>query len=102
MTFKLPTIDWADLGNKVSTLINAGAPVVELLEPQWAPAIQIASKLLTGAVAVEPTAVAIVKNIQSGQAPTPDQLQSFATTYEDDYQALHADLAAKIAATPAS
>lgn len=100
MTFKLPNIDWGDVASKVSSLINTGAPLAEMLLPAWAPAIQIGAKILTGAADAEPTAVALVKTIQGGETPTPAQLQSYATQYESDYQALHADLAAQIAATP--
>lgn len=84
----------------VMTIINDGAPIVEELVPAWAPAINIASKILAGAAQAEPTAVALVTQIQDGQPPTPAQLQSFATDYETAYQALHADLTAQIAAAP--
>lgn len=93
-------INWDDLAAKVVSFVNTGAPVVEELVPAWAPAIQIGTKLLTAAANAEPTAVSLVKTIQSGQAPTPEQLQSFAADYESAYQTLHADLAAQIAATP--
>lgn len=95
----LPNLDWGDVASKVVTFITSGAPLAEELVPAWAPAISIGAKLLQGAVAAEPTAIALVKTIQDGAAPTPAELQSFATGYEADYQALHADLAAQIAAT---
>lgn len=98
----MTSINWDDLVVKVTTFVNDGAPVVEELVPAWAPAIQIGTKLLTAAANAEPVAVGIVKQIQSGQAPTPDQLQQFSTQYEAAYQALHADLAAQIAAAPTS
>lgn len=93
-------MDWNDIAQKVSTFIQDGAPIAEELVPAWAPAIQIGSKLLQGAIAAEPTAVALVKDIQSGTVPTPAQLQTFSAQYEADYQTLHADIAAKIAAAP--
>jgi len=95
------SIDWADIVTKVSTLINTGAPVVEELIPAWAPAIQIAAKLLQGVASAEPTAVALVKTIQSGTAPTPTELQQFGSDYEAAYQTLHADIATQLAKTPA-
>lgn len=94
-------LNWSAITSGVVSLINDGAPVVESLVPAWAPAIQIGLKLLTGAAQAEPVAVSLVQSIQSGQAPTPAQLQAFASDYEADYQALHADLAAQIAADPA-
>lgn len=93
-------MDWTDIVSKVSTFITDGAPAVEELVPAWAPAIQIGTKLLAAATQAEPTAVALVKSIQSGQAPTPAELQSFATDYEAAYQTLHTDIAAQIAAAP--
>ena len=91
-------IDWTKLTQEVVSLINGGAPLAEDLLPAYAPAIQVAAKLLTGAANAEPSAVAIVQSIQAGKAPTPTDLQAFAAAYEADYQALHADLAAQIAA----
>jgi hypothetical protein len=93
------TIDWTDVAIKVNTIIQTGAPVAELLLPAWAPAIAIAAKVLQGAAAAEPTAVALVKSIQAGTPPTAAQLQSFSTAYEADYQQLHADIAAQLAAS---
>ena len=91
-------MDWNDIVSKVSQVITTGAPLVEELVPAWAPAIQIAAKILTGAANAEPTAVALVQTIQSGQPPTPADLQQFANDYEAAYQQLHADVAAQIAA----
>lgn len=94
-------MDWDDLIKKVTTIVNDGAPVAEELVPAWAPAISLAAKLLTGAAQAEPVAVGLVQTIQSGQAPTPAQLQSFASDYEAAYQQLHADIATQLAAAPA-
>lgn len=93
-------INWSALPGQVTAFVTGAAPLAEMLAPQWAPAIQIGAKLLTAAAAAEPTAVSLVQDIQSGTTPTPAQLQQFATDYEDAYQALHADIAAKIAQTP--
>ena len=93
-------MDWTKISSLVMTIVNDGAPVAEQLLPEYAPAIQIAAKLLTGAAAAEPTAVSLVQTIQSGQAPTPAELQTFATDYETAYQQLHADINTQLAATP--
>lgn len=92
-------VDWTDIANKVVSIVTQGAPVVEELVPAWAPAIQVATKLLQGAAAAEPTAVALVQSIQSGQVPTPTQIQQFSTDYEAAYQTLHADIATQLAAS---
>lgn len=93
-------MNWTDITSKVVSFVNEGAPLIEDLVPAWAPAIQVATKLLQGAAAAEPTAVALVKSIQSGQAPTPDELQAFASDYEAAYQTLHADIATQLAVQP--
>ena len=93
-------MDWTKISSLVMTIVNDGAPVAEQLLPEYAPAIQIAAKLLTGAASAEPTAVSLVQTIQSGQAPTPAELQTFATDYETAYQQLHADINTQLAATP--
>jgi hypothetical protein len=92
-------IDWNDIATKVNTIIQDGAPVAELLLPAWAPAISVAAKVLQGAAAAEPTAVALVQSIQSGTPPTAAQLQSFSTAYESAYQTLQTDIAKQIAAS---
>lgn len=89
------------LASKVTTLINDGAPVVEALEPGWAPAITLVSNLLTAAANAEPTAVALLGTIKSGQAPTPEELDAFAADYEAAYGALHADIDGKLDAPDA-
>jgi len=92
-------MDWTDIANKVVSIITNGAPIVEELVPAWAPAIQVATKILQGAAAAEPTAVALVQSIQSGTVPTPTQIQQFSAAYEADYQLLHADIAKQLAAS---
>lgn len=89
-------VDWTDIANKVVSIVTTGAPVVEELVPAWAPAIAVAAKLLQGAADAEPTAVALVKTIQSGQVPTPAEIQQFSTDYETAYQTLHADIAKQL------
>ncbi len=94
-------LDWNTITKNVVSFVNDGAPIAEQLLPEYAPAIQIGAKLLTGAANAEPAAVDLVNTIRSGQMPSPADLQQFATDYEDSYQALHADIAARLASTPA-
>lgn len=100
MTTTSPAINWGAIPGQVVAFVTGAAPLAEMLVPAWAPAIQIGAKLLTAAANAEPTAVGLVQTIQSGTPPTPAQLQAFAADYEDAYQALHADIATQIAATP--
>ncbi len=90
-------MDWEALARQAASVVTALAPVVETLDPALAPAIAIGVKVVQGAIAAEPTAVALYEQIKSGTPPTQTQLQQFEAAYEDSYQQLQADIRAKLA-----
>lgn len=87
--------------SKVLTEIKAGvaifAPLIESAVPGAAPAAALVAKIVTGVAAAEPSAVALYQQFTGpGADPTAEELAAFAA-YEGDYQALHDDIAAKLA-----
>jgi hypothetical protein len=87
---------------KVLTDLKAGlslfAPALDAVLPSAAPAVVLLSKIVTGVAEAEPRAVALYQQITSpGPDPTAAELAAF-VAYEADYQALHDDIAAKLAA----
>lgn len=96
------SLDWSAIANGVSTGVSLLAPFAETLVPEAAPAIGIIEKIIAGAVAAEPTAVALVQQIQSGQVPTQTQLAQYYATYQADDDALKADIDAHLAALKTS
>lgn len=86
-----------ETGAVVSMLI----PIVEAADPAIASAVAIGAKIVAGAIALEPDAVALFNQIKGGKAPTAAQLAAFSTSYEAAYQQLNTDIAAKLAAVTA-
>lgn len=93
---------WETIAGDVVAVVTALAPFASAAFPEAALALGVATKLLQGALALEPEAVALINQIKSGTPPTPAQLQQFDANYEAAYQKLKSDLAAKIAALPAT
>lgn len=94
---------WDDVVNGVTKFVNAVSPLLPLAEaafPGAAAGIALGEKIVQGALALNPTAIALVKQIQSGVPPTAEQLKAYQDSYEADYQQLKADIAAQLAALP--
>ncbi len=81
----------------VSAMITTVSPVIYVADPAAGAIITLGSKILSGLVAAEPEAVALVNQIMSGTPPTPAQLAAYAASYEAAYQQLNDDIAAKLA-----
>ena len=96
------SIDWEALAQKVSEGVTILAPLAEGMVPGLAPAITIASKIIQGGIAAEPTAVALIQQIQAGTPPTQDQLKSYYANYQTDDDALNADIQEHLAALAAA
>lgn len=93
-------MDWKQIAQTVADLVKAAAPVLAVVAPGAASAVQIADQIIQGVIAAEPTAVALFNRIKNGAVPTPDELQQFSADYEASYQRLKRDIAAKLAALP--
>lgn len=91
------TIDWNEISADVSAGINLLAPFAETLAPEAAPAISIINKIIQGAMAAEPVALALVDQIKSGTPPTQTQLSQYYANYQADDDALKADIEAHLA-----
>jgi len=94
------TPSWQTISNDVVDVVTALAPFASAAFPGAGIAISIGTKILQGAIALEPTAVALINQIKAGTPPTVAQLQQFDADYEAAYQKLKGDIAAKIAALP--
>lgn len=96
------SLNWEVIAEKVSEGVAVLAPIVSAAFPEAAVAAGIINKVVQGLMAAEPTAVALVKQIQSGAPATPDQLAQFYSTYTHDDDALKANIDAHIAALKAA
>ena len=94
------TLNWDTIAQDVAAGVNAIAPFAETLAPETAPAIAIINKIIAGAIAAEPTAVALVQQIQSGTVPTQTQLAQYYANYQADDDALNADIKEHLAGLP--
>lgn len=88
--------DWSTIITDVGIFVNAAAPLVEAADPGLAPAIAMGERIIQGAIAEVPSAVALYKTFTSGGTPTPEQLATFNADYEVSYQQLRTDLAGKM------
>lgn len=100
-------MDFADIATKLESLVNEGAPAVELLAPEWAPAVSVFAKLLTSAANAEPHAVDIYTSIKSGQVPAAEDVEALASDYGKAVggtkaSATPAEITAKLDAIPAA
>lgn len=91
------TFDWQAISTDVAAGVNILAPFAETLVPEAAPAIAIINKIIQGAMAAEPTALALVQQIQSGTPPSQTQLAQYYAAYQADDNALKADIEAHLA-----
>ena len=88
-------MDWNSVQGQIKQAVGIFAPLIEAAVPSAAPAAAIVAKVIAGVAAAEPAAVALYHQIVGiGPDPTAEELAAFAA-YEGDYQALHADIAAK-------
>lgn len=92
--------NWDDAALTASKVIEALAPLAEAAAPAMAEGVAIGAKVVQGFLAMEPAAVALVNQIKNGIPATPAQIQDYAAAYEASYQKLHADIEARLAATP--
>lgn len=94
-------MDFQSILAEIKAGVNVFAPLIEAAVPGAAPAAAVVAKIITGVAAAEPAAVALYNQFTTpGADPTADEVTAFAG-YEGDYQALHADIAAKLAALAA-
>lgn len=94
--------DFNNLASGAATALNALAPFVAGASPAASAGLLIASKIIQGVIAADPVAVSLYDRLTGGGAVTPEELASYMSKYETDYQALHANIQAKFAALPAS
>jgi hypothetical protein len=95
-----PPSEWDTLTQQLQGVLSAISPllaVASIAAPGAAAGIAIGLKIAQGVLDAEPTAVALFKQISSGNPPTPEQLAQFESDYEVDYQKLKADVAAALA-----
>lgn len=85
--------------DEVSMFVSLVAPIVEIAAPGSSAAISVGSKILQGVLAAEPSAVALYDQIKSGAPVSEDDLKNYEADYDDAYQQLNADIAAKLAAS---
>jgi hypothetical protein len=94
-------MNWTQITQQVSAFVNAAAPIVNAgvaaFAPEAAAAVSIGEKLLQGAIAEEPAAVALVTQITNGTPLSQAQIQQYEADYEAAYQQTKADIAAKLA-----
>lgn len=91
-------MNWTAISQEVANGVNLIAPFASALAPEAAPAILIINRIIQGAVAAEPAAVALVQQIQSGTIPTQTQLAQYYAQYQADDDALKADIDAHLTA----
>ena len=91
---------WETILADVTTIINVISPVLDIVSPAIGASVSVASKVLAGAAAAEPNAVALINQITSGAPVTVDQLQAAISAYDAAYVQLDTDIAAKLASTP--
>ncbi len=94
------SVNWDAVANVAGEVVKLLEPIAAAAVPGAAEAIAIGTKIVQGVIAAEPTAVALYEQIKSGTPPTPAQLQQFEADYEDAYQTLRRDIAARLAALP--
>lgn len=92
------TLNWTTISNYVTEGVTILAPIAEAAVPEAAAGIAIADKIIAGLIAAEPTAVALVEQIQAGTPPTQTQMSEYYANYQADDDALNADIAAHLAA----
>lgn len=90
---------WETIVTDVTAIIGAIGPVLDVASPAVGAAITVASKVIAGVAAAEPTAVALYDQITSGTLPTAADLQAFAASYEGAWQKLNADIAVQLTTT---
>jgi len=91
-------MNFDQIAQLASKIIAAAAPIAETVAPGEAAAIELGASVLTGLANAEPTAVALVKQIQSGTDATPAQLAEAYANYTKKDDALAASIDAHIKA----
>lgn len=100
------SFDWDKALNQAGAFIIANAPLAEqaataLGQPEISAGLSIGEKIIQAAMAGEPTAKALISQVQGGTPLTLVQVQEMETKYGADYLKTKADLLAAIAAAPA-
>lgn len=89
--------DIAAVATGVSNFVKAVEPIIDIAAPEAAPILAIGEKILQGIAAGAPTAVSLYNQIKDGTPATPAQIAQFEADYENAYQKLRSDLAARLA-----
>lgn len=92
-------MDLQKVTDVAAEIVRALAPIVSVAAPELGAGMAIVSKIVAGVQDAEPVALSLFNRLQTGQTVTPEQLTQFASDYEDAYQKLNADIAAKLAAS---
>lgn len=90
-------MNWDQVASEVSSIVSAVAPIASAVLPEEAAAIGIAAAIIKGAAAAEPTAMALINQVNTGMAPTSAQLAAYYASYVADDDALNADIASHLA-----
>jgi hypothetical protein len=90
-------MNWDQISQDVSAVVNFLAPIASAALPGAAVAISLGQKIIQGVIAEEPAALSLYSQIRSGATPTQDDLAKFAADYETAYQELNADINEKLA-----
>ena len=78
----------------VTAILDALAPVVDVIDPAIGAALTLVQKIASGVVAAEPTAVGLYASLTSGTPPTEAQLTEYAAAYDAAFAKLNTDLQA--------
>lgn len=97
MTIDFSKIDWAKVLDDVNSGVQVLAPVVGALLPETAVAAEIIKKIIAGAAASEPAAVALYNQIIGGQDVTEDQLKAYIADNEAANDELHDEIVKQLA-----
>lgn len=96
------SIDWSKVASGVATAVNLVAPAVELIAPETTVAIEVAKRIIVGAAAAEPAAVALYNQIIGGQTPTADDIKAYIVDNDNANQELHDEIAKQVLAAAAA
>lgn len=85
-------MNWDKIKDAVISTIKTGAPIAAAAFPEAAFAINLATSLTENYERAEPSALALVNAIKSGQPVTNEQLEEYAQRYEVSYENLKHDI----------
>ncbi|MBI3678465.1 MAG: hypothetical protein HY243_17800 [Proteobacteria bacterium] len=91
-------MDFDKIAQDAAAVVTALEPLIVAAVPEAAAAVAIGAKIVQGAIALEPAALALYNQIKAGTPPTTAQIQNFETDYEAAYRQLRSDIAAQLGA----